>query len=408
MKKIFTIVFLVFSITSLALSQYPGSAAGQSPDETKTVVATGFGAILSGDMVKAKEDGVNDALRKAVEQVVGTIIDANTVTENFMTLEDNIYSRTTGYVQTYDVIGTNQRPDNSLEVTVRAVVKAGNLKNDLQGILTVLKSEGMPRLMVVVDEENIGQYRGWISTDLNTTETALMNELMSYGFPFVDAATAKSNVAKDALSAAMTGDSQAAANIAKRSGAEILIIGTARTTVTQPPVMQSSGMKSCNANLTLRAVRADDAVVIATSSARGVNAHIDDLTGSTLALEKAAKQAAVELKNKIVEKFQKNQFETRQIQLQILNISNFSQLNTLKNSLPYYVRGLKKVYQRSFESGTALFDIEITQKAETVAAELSNKTIEGLNLEIISVTQNKVTAKILTGDGGVNQSGGLR
>ena len=114
----------------------------------------------------------------------------------------------------------------------------------------------------------------------------------------------------------------------------------------------------------------------------------------TAATKKAAKKAAEELKNKIVEKFQQNQFSVRQIQLQVFNITDFNQLNTLKNSLPFYVRGVKQVYQRSFGGGTALFDIEITQKAETVASELAAKTIEGLNFEIVGVTQNKVTAKI--------------
>ena len=94
--------------------------------------------------------------------------------------------------------------------------------------------------------------------------------------------------------------------------------------------------------------------------------------------------------------------------MQVLNITSFDQLNTLKNSLPYYVRGVKNIYQRSFEAGTALFDIEITQKAETVASELSSKNIEGINLEIIGVTQNKLTARIVSESKQVNQEGGMQ
>lgn len=364
--------------------------------DAQTVTATGYGAILAGDVVKAREDGTNDALRKAVEQVVGTIIDSKTITENFMVLEDKIYTKTTGYVQSYEVISTNKRVDNSLEVTVQAVVKTTDLKNDLSGIITTLRREGMPRTMVLIKEENYGQNTWHLTTDMNTAETALMNTMMSYGFPFVDAATARANIEKDALQAALAGDANAAAAIAKRSGAEILIIGNAKTTVTQLPMMRSSGMKTCSANMNLRVVRADDAVIIATSSSRGVAAHIDELTGSSLALEKASQQSGTELKDKIIEQFRTNQFEQRQIQFQVFNITSFNQLNTLKNSLPYYVRGIKNVYQRSFESGSALFDIEITQKAETVASELAAKQIEGINLEIVGVTQNKLTAKIVT------------
>jgi hypothetical protein len=371
--------------------------------DAQVVTATGFGAILAGDVVKATEDGTNDALRKAVEQVVGTIIDSKTVTENFMVIEDKIYSRTTGYVQSYEVLSTNKRVDNSLEVTVRAVVKTTDLKNDLEGIITTLRREGMPRTMVLINEENYGQSRYQYQSGMNTAETALMNTMMGYGFPFVDAATVKSNIQKDALQAALAGDANAAAAIAKRSGAEILIIGNAKTTITQLPMMKSSGMKTCSANMNLRVVRADDAMIIATSSSRGVAAHIDELTGSGLAMEKASQQSATDLKDKIIEKFRTNQFEQRQIQLQVLGITSFDQLNTIKNSLPYYIRGVKNIYQRHFEAGSALFDIEITQKAESVASELSTKEIEGIDLEVVGVTQNKLTARIVTekaGQGG--------
>jgi hypothetical protein len=362
--------------------------------DAQTVTATGFGAILAGDMVKATEDGTNDALRKAVEQVVGTIIDSKTITENFMVLEDKIYTRTTGYVQSYEVLSTNKRIDNSLEVTVKAVVKTSDLKNDLSGIITTLRREGMPRTMVLIKEENYGQNTWQYTTDMNSAETALMNTMMGYGFPFVDASTAKANIEKDALQAALGGDANAAAAIAKRNGAEILIVGNAKTTITQLPMMKSSGMKTCSANMNLRVIRADDAMIIATSSSRGVAAHIDELTGSGLAMEKASQQAGTDLKDKIIEQFRTNQFEQRQIQFQVLNITSFDQLNTIKNSLPFYVRGVKSIYQRSFESGSALFDIEITQKAESVASEISAKEIEGIHLEVIGVTQNKLIARI--------------
>ncbi len=367
-------------------------ANGQDPN---TVTATGFGAILAGDMVKAKEDGTNDALRKAVEQVVGTIIDSRTVTENYMLLEDKIYTKTTGYVQNYEILSTQKRVDNSLEVTVRAIVKTSDLKDDLEGIITTLRREGMPRVMVLIKEENFGHSRWHYSTEMNTAETALMNSMIGYGFPFVDAATAKANVKQDALMAALSGDAGAGAAIAKQNGAEILIIGNAKTTVTQLPMMRSSGMKTCSANMNLRVVRADDAMIIATSTSRGVMAHIDEMTGSSMAMEKASEKSAEELKNKVIEKFRKNQYEQRQIQFQVTNITSFDQLNTLKNSLPYYVRGVKNIYQRSFGAGSALFDIEITQKAETVASELSSKNIEGIDLEITGVTQNKLTARIV-------------
>ena len=73
MKKLIKSSLLVFICVLFSYGQ-----------DAQTVTATGFGAILAGDVVKATEDGTNDALRKAVEHVVGLIIDSKTITENIM------------------------------------------------------------------------------------------------------------------------------------------------------------------------------------------------------------------------------------------------------------------------------------------------------------------------------------
>jgi hypothetical protein len=83
------------------------------------------------------------------------------------------------------------------------------------------------------------------------------------------------------------------------------------------------------------------------------------------------------------------------VQLQVMNISSFGQLNTFKNSLQYYVRGVQAVHQRSFAGGTALFDVDIKGSAASMAGELDAKEIEGLKLKVIEQTANKVTVSIV-------------
>ncbi len=371
----------------------------QNPGETKEVIARGLGAILAGDEVKAKEDATAAALRNAVEQVVGTIVQSDVLVENYQTVEDQIYTRTTGYVQKYDVISTSKQADNALEVTVRAIVKMGDLQNDLEAIGVLLSRKGKPRTMVLIEERNVTQDYTQFATDMNVTETALMNEMMNFGFPFVDARQARASIARDMATAALQGDARAAASIATRLGAEIIITGTAVSKVASgvPKVLQQSGFKSCQANLNLRVIRADDASIIAVATTHDRAAHIDEITGGTQALQKAAKKAAIELKDKIVKVWQKDIYSGAQVQLQVLNITSFSQLNTLKNSLKYYVRGVQGVNQREFGGGTALFDVDIKGNAEQLATELEAKAIEGIQLEVIGMTANKVTVRIKDG-----------
>ena len=383
------ILCFLFAVSSILFAQ--------QSEESKQVIANGLGAILAGDEVKARDDALASALRNAVEQVVGTMIESDVLVENYQTVEDKIYTKTSGYVQKYDVLSSGKQSDNVFEITIRATVKMSDLRNDLQAIGVLISRKGKPRSMVLIDERNITTNYHQLIADLNTTETTIMNEMMALGFPFVDAVQAKKNIARDMAQAAIQGDATAAASIANRLGAEILITGTAISKVASggPAVVRNAGFKSCQANINLRVIRADDASIIAVASAYDRAAHIDEVTGGSQALEKAAKKVSSELTDKIIKVWQQDVYSGTQVQLQVLNITSFSQLNTFKNSLTYYVRGVQAVNQRSFEGGAALFDIDIKGNAEQLASELESKEIEGMKLQVIGLTANKVTVKIL-------------
>jgi len=410
MKYFCSVIFLIImAMTVLAQQAVPGAAGVQGTvQESREVVAKGLGAILAADEVKAREDAISAALRNAVEQVVGMYVESDVLVQNYQTMEDQIYTRTTGYVQSYNVISESKQLDNAIEVTIRAVVKVSDLRNDLQAIGVLISRKGKPRTMVLIDEKNITDHYYHVLSDMNVSETALMNELMNYGFPFVDARQSKVNVASDVVNAAMQGDAQAAASIATRLGAEIILTGSAVSKVASggPAVVRNAGFKSCQANVNFRAIRADDAVIIAVASAYDRAAHIDEVTGGSMAIEKATKKAAVELKDKIVEAWQKDVYSSAQVQLQVTNISSFSQLNTFKNSLKFYIRGIQAVNQRNFSAGTALFDIDMKGTAEQLAAELDAKEIEGMRLKVTGMSANKVTVRIVQPGEGSQSEGG--
>jgi len=391
MKNRMIVILLMLSIPVFAQNNLDMTS------DAREVVAKGLGAILAGDEVKAQEDALTAALRNAVEQVVGMMVESDVLVENYMTVEDKIYTQTKGYVQKYDIISTRKQLDNAVEVTIKAVVKVSDLRSDLEAIGVLLSRKGKPRTMVIIDEKNIGEHYHQFGIDMNTTEVAIMNELMNFGFPFVDPTQAKVTVASDVVNAALSGDAAAAASIATRLGAEIIITGSAVAKVASggPDVVRNAGFKSCQANLNLRAIRADDAGIIAVASAYDRAAHIDEITGGTQALQKAAQKAAIELKDKIVAAWQKDVYSSAQVQLQVSNIASFSQLNTFKNSLKYYIRGIQTVNQRSFMGNTALFDVDIKGTAEQMAAELDAKEIEGMKLQVTGLTQNRISVNIV-------------
>ncbi len=386
---ILLVILLLSTWTLFAQSDTMGS-------DTQEVIAKGVGAIIGGDEAKARDDALDNALRAAVEQVVGTMVQSETLVKNYMLVEDNIYRQSRGYVQKYEIIGENRRGDNILEVTIRAVVKKGDLKSDLEAIGVLMARKGKPRLMVIVDEKNMGNpYWGW-SVDMNTSENAIMSVLMEKGFPFVDRAVAVHKIKKDAVVAALNGDEAAARMIATQAGAEILIIGKAfsKAASGSPAVLRQAGMVSCQATINLRAVRADDGSVLATAMKQAAAAHIDQLTGGTMALERAAKAAAEELGDKIVARWQKDLSAGTMVNLRLLDVASYSDLVKFKSLLPVMIRNVSKVYQRDFSNHTAELELEAKTTANKIAEEMALKDFSPFVVEVINVTQNTITAKL--------------
>ncbi|RMG67510.1 MAG: hypothetical protein D6715_04570 [Calditrichaeota bacterium] len=376
----------------------PGRMNGQEPSDETEVLVTGVGAILNGDEAKAEDDALANALRNALQQVIGTMVESEVLVQNYQVLEDNIYTRTGGFVKTYQVVGRSKPSPQLLQLTIRAVVKTADLRNSLEAIGLLMERKGKPRLLVLVDEHNMHHHYWYYDVDLNTTATVLMSELAARGFPLVDAQVVKQALSREAATALLEGDNRSAEQIARSSGAEVLVIGKAVSKISSggARVVQQAGLVSCQAMVNLRAVRADDGRVIATAAQQAVAAHIDELAGGTQALKKAASAAAGELMDQILKAWQQDVYSGATMQLRLLEVPSFNDLVRFKNQLKSLVRGIQGVRQREFAGGTALLELEGPTDAARVAEELGLKDFTPYQVEIVSVSQNTIIARLLT------------
>lgn len=389
-------LFLVCVITNHNL--FTQTTMPYQADQThQEVIARGMGAVIAGDVAKAEDDAVANALRNAVEQVIGTMVESEVLVRNYQTIEDRIYSYSKGYVEQYQILSKSQRGETIYEVTIKAVVKKGSIKDNLEALGLLMSRKGKPRLMVIVDEKNMDyhHYYGW-AIDMNTSENEVMNVLLGKGFPFVDRDAAMQKLQKDMVVAALEGDETAAQSIANQSGAEVLLIGKAVSKAASggPSVLAQAGMVSCQATLNLRALRADDGTILATTSQQSAAAHIDQLTGGTQALQKAARVAAEDLSAKIVDRWQKDVYGGTTINLRLLNVETYSDMVRVKNMFPHYIRGVLNIYQRDFSQKTAVFELEVKGSATSVAEEMALKDFSPYRIEVINVTQNTIIAKL--------------
>lgn len=367
------------------------------------VTVVGMAAILAGDQAAARDKAIEDAMRKAVEQAIGTAITSNTVVQNSQLVEDNILAWSAGYVSTYKIIREGRGPAESYEVQMLATVDTGSLRNDGAALATMLEKMGNPRLMLLMDEKNIGVHDRWyyFSVDMTASETAMIDVFRSSGFEVVDPGIAKENAQRDQIVAAIEGNASKAAALAKSQDAEIIITGKATANVASG--FNMGGMKSCQANITARVTRADDAKIIATASEHAAVPHIDEVTGGTQAIEKASRKCAEILLQKVTAAAQKSFYNQNTVNLRVDGFQSYGELQDFINKLKFYVRGIKGVDQRGTTQSYANLDVRIIGNAGQLARELERKRIEPFTLKVTGASMNRVEVAIQHDAGAVQQ-----
>lgn len=373
-----------------------GWTIAQSDSETsREVTATGMGSIINGDVAHARDDAIEDALRKGLEQVMGMMVSSETLVENFQLIEDNIFSKTQGYVQNYRVVQEAKRDESLYEVTVNAVVKMADLKSDLDAIATLMRRKNTPRMMVLIDETNIGETPGMhlVTTDLNTAENAIMDQFMGKGFRFVDQQTIKANMDKAVAAEILKGNAAKAAALGKTHGAEVVVTGKAVAKATETEAFGTK-IRSQQATVTARAIRTDTGDIIATGSAQGAFPHIDDMTGGAKAIRKASVQLSDELMQKILDRWKTDVNAGATLTLKVQGIEGYSQLKKFESSLKYYVRGLTTATRREYSGGYAVFEVEMKGNADDLASRLDGQDIDGMEVSVIAMSQNSVTVRL--------------
>lgn len=385
MKKLLYAVFCILYSVLWVLPSYS--------QQLTTITVEGIGAIVKGDLAIAKDNAVNDALRKAVEQAVGTLVQAQTLVDKYQLISDEIYTKSQGYIKKYAII--SERPDLNqgiLKVNIQAEVSIGDIKNDLNAIGLILERKNKPRMMVIIDEKIGGAESGY-SPNLSESETVIIQKFTEKGFNFVDQTTVKKNIKRNMALQAIAGDDSAAASIGLEYGAEVVIIGNAVAKLAGKGIAGTE-MKSIHASVTARAVKADTGEILATSSEKGATAHLDETAGGALAIKKASEKIASNLIDQIIAKWSGEVGGQATVQLVITGI-DFVGLNKFKTIIQSQVRGVLKLNQRSFTAGVAVIDVETRTNAQSMAEELAMKNFETFKVEIIGLSANKIDIKVI-------------
>ena len=337
------------------------------------VTATGQGA--------AERDALHAAMREAIEQKVGVLVDSRTYVENYRVIHDQIYTHSEGYIAGYDVIRSEYK-DGYYEVTIRAEVREELLNADLMSKLqkkAVIRANMQdPRIGVIV-VENGGRENAAV-------ENALIAGLRNNGFSrLVDLTQIEASVRHRIADAVFEGDHALAEMMRSQFNVDYLVTGHADISADGLPLIEDypfvGSISNVVVNLSVRMLNVNTGEIVYAGSADGQAFNLSSKAEKE-ALGKATKSIVKELSRSALQK-------AANPEQHVTLIVTGGVLGTMGEAYERISRipGVSGVYTRSMQGGNMQIDVDYHGTAHDLAQALERDgiTIREMNSEYIRI-----------------------
>ena len=341
----------------------------------KSVTVTGSGVTAS--------DAENDALRLAVENAVGVLVDSNTLVEKNMVLQDQIYTQSRGFVTNYRVTNRQQFA-GGWQVTIDADVDDqpnSKLMNELTRLGVINTQLRNPKIAVYVPESHI-QYR----VPDPAGETAIVKALINAGFSQVTEVGSRMNVSKP-----LNMSANELTNAARQFGVDIMIVGEAFSEGVGDPAQwlpgrQSSNMQACRARVEAKMFIVRTGQIIAADGKFASGMDNSQAVASKKALAKAGQQMGEYFVQQITGLYTSQQG----IEVVVYG-ADFSKINKVQSAIGS-VSGVRSCNLSSYEGGKAVFTVQYGGSPQNLFNQI--QALTDANLTLQSISYNVLTISV--------------
>ena len=369
-------------------------AAGAAHAEVKETEVEGVAAVVSGDKAMARDRAIDDAKRKAVEQVAGAQVSAESISENFELVEDRIYSRASGFVKTYQIV-TELEAEGVYRVKIKAQVDSAAIADDL-----ALLFQDKPRVIVMVAEQNIGSkgFSYWwgnsgFVADLAMMQNTLIEKWQPRGFKFVDPALLAGKLrVKGAMQKPDVADEHAVL-LGRDADADVAVVGQVLVS-DAGPVMDGLKMHSYQAVGSIRVINIDTGEIIAVADDTAAAPHVDPNVGGRTAIKSLAAKLSDKLEKKILTQWTQEAASSRELEVVVSGVKSGKDIKEVRRVLADHVRGVESVTVRRQKKGQAFLTVQVRARAPDFARDVEAQTFEGFKIEADEVTKNRVALSV--------------
>ncbi len=341
---------------ALACGALAGGAAAQDAckkqGDTYVCQAEGFGTVINNDKDQARDEARTDARRRALEQVVGVQLDAETITRNQVLVDQFVRSQTSGVVTSDRILEDGLIEAGRYRVKIEAWVKETDLRAQM--------AQNISDVSMIVDlpERNIGQERSqrWV-------QDAIIAKLAEIEARVMDPAQVAQVAVRNQLAAVAQGNSQAARDIGLKFLANLFIVGEATTRFSQ----NNSGIVSAYAQVTAKLIEAETGRIVKVVSLPQERGFArDDVGAGERALMSAAPKVATEMLDAVKQYLK---IKERDVDIRFRGLPSLDEYRRAKVFLEK-VRFVSGATERGFDPGESVIVVKLQEKTIFLASRL--------------------------------------
>jgi hypothetical protein len=371
-------------------------AADKQP-ELVTKEVTGEAAIVNGDKKKAERDALDAALRDAVEQVVGVMVTAQSLTSNNQLVSDKILSRTEGYVRKYDVLDKKEEA-GVMKVTLKVQVGAGQIDKDLQALRALVQQLGNRKVLILLYEQTVTPDNQSVTS---STMSAILSEAFAKdGWTLIDPNFA---MGKLRLQPGVTTLSNAEAReIGDLTKANYILYGNV-TYRQLPPDKRAVGEVDVHGKQGMFFVSGEyDLAFFATDSGDQIAKISDKLSSASTAVGISYERTALEIAKKhgptvveavrapVAEYLRNAMMNGSRVVVKVRGVPDYAAARGLQKVLEQAVSGVREMGAVELTGDKAQFDMVFLGTTGSMADAVGGKTYKGKKVSVTAVSASTI------------------
>ncbi|MBT6227372.1 MAG: hypothetical protein HOI47_12010 [Candidatus Scalindua sp.] len=372
--RIITCLFVLFIISI-------SSVLCAVETSTETIIVSGESPIYDGKVEPARQRALEDSFRNAVRKILGTMVTAESYTQNAISIDDSIVTKAKGYIKTYDILG-EQKDKESILLKVKVILSIEPIKDDLTAMKILIDAMGNPRIVQLIDED------GQETISHSYAAEQITKIFTKNGFNCVDPFSTGNITEKEILNAFEKGDFIGLDS--DKLKADILMLGKGR--VENITNIEISGLIGCIVNLDIKVIRIETGKIVTEQSTRinGVGANRESAYKN--AFSKAGEDISDLLIDEIIKAWGSSLLNGRDISLEV-SVDDYTKLKDFKKRVSHLF-GVKQISQKYFKDGKALFLLKFTGSAQTLAEIISTTYFMDIKVAIAELSNDVVKVKI--------------